>query len=112
MSELNLILLGPPGSGKGTQGESLQDDLRLPYYATGDILRTAIKEGTEIGAKAKEYMDRCDARLRPSAVNSGAIPWAHKPTVRISPSKPAWRVSAPRAPRPSSMSAASPGELS
>ena len=48
MSELNLILLGPPGSGKGTQGEGLQEDLRLPYYATGDILRAAVKEGTEV----------------------------------------------------------------
>ena len=49
MSELNLILLGPPGAGKGTQGERLQEDLRLPYYATGDILRAAVKEGTELG---------------------------------------------------------------
>ena len=47
MSELNLVLLGPPGSGKGTQGERLQEDFRLPYYATGDILRAAVREGTE-----------------------------------------------------------------
>ena len=60
MSELNLILLGPPGSGKGTQGEGLQEDLRLPYYATGDILRAAVKEGTELGVKAKAYMDAGD----------------------------------------------------
>ena len=60
MSELNLILLGPPGSGKGTQGERLQEDFRLPYYATGDILRTAIKEGTEVGRQAKDYMERGD----------------------------------------------------
>lgn len=60
MSELNLILLGPPGSGKGTQGEALQEDFRLPYYATGDILRAAVKEGTELGNKAKEYMDAGD----------------------------------------------------
>ena len=39
MPELNLVLLGPPGSGKGKQGERLNEDLRLPYYATGDILR-------------------------------------------------------------------------
>jgi adenylate kinase len=60
LPELNLILLGPPGSGKGTQGEKLQEDFRLPYYATGDILRAAVKEGTELGQKAKEYMDRGD----------------------------------------------------
>ena len=60
MPELNLILLGPPGSGKGTQGEKLQGDFRLPYYATGDILRAAVKEGTELGKKASEYMDRGD----------------------------------------------------
>ena len=45
MPELNLVLLGPPGSGKGTQGERLQEDFRLPYYATGDILRAAVREG-------------------------------------------------------------------
>src|SRR5439155_4137831 len=60
MSELNLVLLGPPGSGKGTQGERLQQDLELPYYATGDILRAAVRDGTELGRKAKEYMDRGD----------------------------------------------------
>jgi adenylate kinase len=60
MSELNLILLGPPGSGKGTQGERLQQDLDLPYYATGDILRAAVRDGTEIGQQAKEYMDAGD----------------------------------------------------
>src|SRR5256714_336888 len=60
MSELNLVLLGPPGSGKGTQGERLQEDFRLPYYATGDILRTAVREGSELGTKAKEFMDRGD----------------------------------------------------
>lgn len=60
MSELNLILLGPPGSGKGTQGERLQEDFRLPYYATGDILRAAVRDGTEIGREAKGYMERGD----------------------------------------------------
>ena len=60
MAELNLVLLGPPGSGKGTQGERLQDDFRLPYYATGDILREAVRDETEIGKQAKEYMDRGD----------------------------------------------------
>ncbi|MDQ3103200.1 MAG: adenylate kinase [Actinomycetota bacterium] len=71
MSELNLILLGPPGSGKGTQGERLQDDFRLPYYATGDILRAAVRDGTELGETAKEFMDRGD--LVPDEVIIGVI---------------------------------------
>ena len=71
MSELNLVLLGAPGSGKGTQGERLQEDFRLPYYATGDILRAAVREGTELGAVAKEYMDRGD--LVPDEVIVGVI---------------------------------------
>jgi adenylate kinase len=71
LPELNLILLGPPGSGKGTQGERLQEDFRLPYYATGDILRAAVKEGTEIGKQAKEFMDRGD--LVPDEVIIGVI---------------------------------------
>ena len=71
LSELNLILLGPPGSGKGTQGERLQEDFRLPYYATGDILRAAVKDGTEVGKQAKEYMDRGD--LVPDEVIIGVI---------------------------------------
>jgi adenylate kinase len=71
LPELNLILLGPPGSGKGTQGERLQEDFRLPYYATGDILRAAVKEGTEVGSQAKEYMDRGD--LVPDEVIIGVI---------------------------------------
>jgi adenylate kinase len=60
VSELNLILLGPPGSGKGTQGERLQADFDLPYYATGDILRAAVRDETELGQKAEEYMERGD----------------------------------------------------
>jgi adenylate kinase len=71
MSQLNLILLGPPGSGKGTQGETLREDLELPYYATGDILRAAVREGTDLGQTAKEYMDRGD--LVPDEVIVGVI---------------------------------------
>lgn len=71
MAELNLVLLGPPGSGKGTQGERLNEDLRLPYYATGDILRAAVREGTELGRTAKQYMDGGD--LVPDEVIVGVI---------------------------------------
>lgn len=71
MAQLNLVLLGPPGSGKGTQGEKLQEDLRLPYYATGDILRAAVRDETELGKAAREYMDRGD--LVPDEVIVGAI---------------------------------------
>ena len=60
MAQLNLILLGPPGAGKGTQAERLVDDFDLPYYATGDILRAAVQEESELGQKAKEYMERAD----------------------------------------------------
>ncbi len=71
MTELNLVLLGPPGSGKGTQGERLQEDLRLPYYATGDILRAAVRDETQLGQIASEYMDRGD--LVPDEVIVGVI---------------------------------------
>jgi adenylate kinase len=71
MSELNLILLGPPGSGKGTQGERLQEDFRLPYYATGDILRGAVAEGTELGQTAQKYMN--EGGLVPDDVIIGVI---------------------------------------
>ena len=71
MSELNLILLGPPGAGKGTQAERLQEDFPLAYVATGDILRAAVKDETDLGKKAKEYMDRGD--LVPDDVIVGVI---------------------------------------
>jgi adenylate kinase len=60
VSELNLILMGPPGAGKGTQAERLVDDFGLPYYATGDILRAAVKEESELGREAKKYMENGD----------------------------------------------------
>ena len=58
MSELNLVLLGPPGAGKGTQAERLVEDFDLPYYSTGNILREAVEKGSELGTQAKEYMER------------------------------------------------------
>jgi adenylate kinase len=60
MSELNLILLGPPGAGKGTQAERLEDDFHLPYIATGNMLRAAVEEGTDLGKKADEFMKNGD----------------------------------------------------
>lgn len=57
MAELNLILLGPPGAGKGTQGERITAGDSLDYVVTGDILRAAVKEGSELGVQAKGYMD-------------------------------------------------------
>jgi adenylate kinase len=60
LSELNLILLGPPGAGKGTQADKLKDDFGLPYVGTGDLLRKHKEEGTELGREAKAYMDAGD----------------------------------------------------
>jgi adenylate kinase len=57
VSELNLILLGPPGAGKGTQASRLTEDFGLPYIGTGDLLREHKSNGTELGKKAKEFMD-------------------------------------------------------
>jgi len=57
MSELNLILLGPPGAGKGTQASRLTEDFGLPYIGTGDLLREHVDEGTDLGRQAKEHME-------------------------------------------------------
>ena len=57
---MRLILLGPPGAGKGTLAEALINKLKIPQISTGDILRDAVKRGTEIGLKAKAFMDAGD----------------------------------------------------
>jgi adenylate kinase len=71
MSELDLILLGPPGAGKGTQAALLTDDFGLLHIATGDILRAAVAEQTELGIAAKGHMDR--GELVPDSVVIGVI---------------------------------------
>ncbi|MFH1269602.1 MAG: adenylate kinase [Candidatus Omnitrophota bacterium] len=55
---MNIILLGPPGAGKGTQAKALSQRLSLPHISTGDILRQNVSEGTELGRQAKDYMNR------------------------------------------------------
>ena len=54
---MNIIFLGPPGAGKGTQAQRICDALNIPQISTGDILRRAIKDGTETGLKAKSFID-------------------------------------------------------
>jgi adenylate kinase len=71
MAELNLIMLGPPGAGKGTQASRLRDDFRLPTIVTGDMLRRHVAEETDLGKEAKSYMD--DGNLVPDDVVIGMI---------------------------------------
>lgn len=66
-----IVLLGPPGAGKGTQGELLAARLGIPKVATGDLFRAALKEGTPLGLEAKEYMERGD--LVPDEVILGIL---------------------------------------
>lgn len=68
---MNLILLGAPGAGKGTQAEIICDKLRIPAISTGNIIRAAVKEGTEMGVKAKSYID--SGALVPDQVIIGII---------------------------------------
>jgi len=66
-----IVLLGPPGAGKGTQGERIAQRLGIPKIATGDVLRAALRDGTEQGLAAKAYMDRGD--LVPDSVILGIM---------------------------------------
>ena len=68
---MKLIMLGAPGAGKGTQAEVISDTLKIPTISTGNIIREALKSGTEMGVKAKEYMD--SGRLVPDDVVIGII---------------------------------------
>lgn len=68
---MNLILLGPPGAGKGTQAQYLIEKYNIPQISTGDMLRAAVKEGTPMGVKAKECMDA--GNLVPDEVVIGIV---------------------------------------
>ena len=71
MSQFNLVLLGPPGAGKGTQASRIVADYDIPHISTGDILRGAVKNGTPMGLEAKRYMDAGD--LVPDSVVIGIV---------------------------------------
>jgi adenylate kinase len=71
VSELNLILLGPPGAGKGTQADRLHADFGLAHISTGDMLRAQVAEGTELGREAQRYMQA--GELVPDEVIVGMI---------------------------------------
>ena len=66
-----LVLLGPPGSGKGTQAKRLTTEQKWPQLSTGDMLRSAISQGTQLGLEAKAFMDR--GSLVPDSVVIGLI---------------------------------------
>ncbi|WP_164670696.1 adenylate kinase [Virgibacillus doumboii] len=68
---MNLILMGLPGAGKGTQAEKINEQYNIPHISTGDMFRLAIKEGTELGKKAKAYMDQ--GELVPDEVTIGIV---------------------------------------
>ena len=55
---MKIIMLGAPGAGKGTQAKQIADKYQIPHISTGDIFRANIKNNTELGQKAKEYMDQ------------------------------------------------------
>lgn len=68
---MKIILMGPPGAGKGTQAEKLVELYQIPHISTGDMFRKAQKDGTELGLKAKEYMEQ--GQLVPDEVTVGIV---------------------------------------
>lgn len=68
---MRIVLMGPPGAGKGTQAEMLINEYNIPHISTGDMFRKAIKDCTELGMKAKSYMDQ--GQLVPDEVTVGIV---------------------------------------
>ena len=68
---MRLILMGPPGSGKGTQAAFISRELEIPHISTGDMFRKAISDSTPLGSKAKEYLD--SGRLVPDEITIGIV---------------------------------------
>lgn len=68
---MNIVLMGLPGAGKGTQAEKIVEKYAIPHISTGDMFRAAIKEGTELGLKAKAFMD--EGKLVPDEVTIGIV---------------------------------------
>lgn len=68
---MNILFMGPPGAGKGTQAERIVNEFGVPHISTGDAFRLAIKQGTPIGIKAKEYIDQ--GLLVPDDVTNGIV---------------------------------------
>lgn len=68
---MNIIFLGPPGAGKGTQAQVIVDEFNIPHISTGDAFRLAMSEGTEMGLKAKEYVDQ--GLLVPDDITNGIV---------------------------------------
>ena len=66
-----ILLMGPPGAGKGTQAERLIEKYKIPQISTGDMFRAAVKEQTPLGLEAKKYMD--GGQLVPDAVTIGIV---------------------------------------
>jgi len=68
---MNILFMGPPGAGKGTQAERIVDQFAIPHISTGDAFRLAMKQGTPLGQKAKEYVDQ--GKLVPDEITNGIV---------------------------------------